>query len=215
LCRTKDWYSYYSYKESSITRLRFASTIIYHIPYIFAILRHNPKRILEVGCGRGITSIFLSHFIHLCIGIDSEPKMIQLAKKQNKKFHGRAYFYLMDGKNTSFKSDTFNIVYSQGLLEHCKDEEMKDFIDEWLRLASTCIISVPSVYYGRKDFGDERLLTIHNYYKILDQYKVACSYYGFLFNEERLSLKNLFQIYKTFNPQKYRSQILMIIKRKK
>jgi len=121
----------------------------------------------------------------------------------------------MDGKHTSFKADTFDIVCSQGLLEHCKDEEMINFIDEWLRIAPTCIISVPSIYYGRNDFGDERLLTAHDYQKILRRYKVTCRYYGFLFNNEKLSMENFFSIYKTFNPMKYHSQIIIIIKRKK
>ena len=140
--------------------------------------------------------------------------MIQLAKKQNNKFHGRSSFRVMDGKNTSFKSDTFDIVCSQGLLEHCKDEEMLNFINEWLRIASTCIISVPSKYYGRTDFGNERLLTLHDYQKILGRYKVACRYYGFLFNNEKLLLNNFFRMYKIFNPLKYHAQIIITIKKK-
>jgi SAM-dependent methyltransferase len=209
----KNWRDYYSETEKSMTSFGFVSSIFYHWIYIFTIIKHRPKRVLEVGCGRGLVTIFLSYFVSFCIGVDSEARMIQLARNQNKKFHGRAHFRTMGGKKTSFINDAFDIVCSQGLLEHYNDNEMVNFIDEWLRLAPICVISVPSTYYGRKDFGDERLLTIFDYLKILRQYRVSCYYYGILFHERRFSLVNLLRIYKVFNPRNYRSQILLIIKR--
>ena len=209
----KNWYSFYSERERSTTTVGFASSIFYHLAYICTILRYRPKRVLEVGCGRGVTSVFLSFFVPLCVGIDLEPDMVTLARRSNKKFHGRAHFYIMNGKKTSFSNNAFEIVCSQGLLEHYDDKEVMDFIEEWLRVAPACVISVPSKEYGRKEFGNERLLTIQDYEKILKRYRVTCFYYGFLPHERSFSARNFLSIYKAFNPRKYRSQIVLTIKR--
>lgn len=168
---------------------------------------------LEVGCGRGITSTFISYFVPLCVGVDSEARMVKLARSINKKFLGRAHFCIVNGKRTSFSNDSFDIVCSQGLLEHYDDAQIVNFIDEWLRLAPLCVVSVPSKEYGRKDFGNERLLTTQDYLKILEGYRVVCSYYGFSVHERVFSLGNLSRILGAFNPWKYRSQILLIVKR--
>ena len=210
----KTWHDYYTKQEPSISLIRFASTIIYHFVYFYAIMKRRPQKILEVGCGRGIASIFLSYFVPSCIGIDVDSEMIEIAKIQKGKFHGKAKFRVMDGNRTSFKNDTFDIVYSQGLLEHYSNEEMKNLLSEWLRLAPTCIISVPSIFYGRKDFGNERLLTAHEYKKILREFGFNASYYGFSFEEKKLSFSNLLDVYKTFFPQNYSCQLLLIIERK-
>jgi len=206
-----EWREFYENKRLT-NALGIASSIMYHSPFIFTILRFRPKKILEVGCGRGIHSIFLSFFTEQSVAIDANEKMINLAKTLNEKFHGRTYFEAMDGRKTNFKNKTFDVVFSQGLLEHFEDEDIRTFVDEWLRISKVCVICVPSAEFGTQEFGNERLMEIKDYARILKNHSIQYYfYYGFKPQERGVSLNNFSQSFKVLNPKKYNSQLLMAI----
>jgi SAM-dependent methyltransferase len=210
---SQHWHEYYDDRRLT-SFFGFVSSILYHSVFLFAILRLRPKRILEVGCGRGIQSIFLSRFIPFSAAVDADKNMIVIAEGLNSKFHGRTNFKVMDGRRIHFLNNSFDVVFSQGLLEHFDDENMVKFVDSWLKLSSVCVISVPSSEYGTQEFGDERLMTIQEYSNILKNYSTRYSYYGFKPSERGMSMNNFLQSFKVFNPKKYRSQILLIVRPK-
>ncbi len=48
---------------------------------------------------------------------------------------------------------------SQGFFEHFQDDEIVALLRQQLRVANHVVFSVPNRAYGRKDRGDERLMT--------------------------------------------------------
>ena len=97
----------------------------------------NSKKILEVGCGQGR---FMSQFPNIT-GLEYSQKFIDIAKKRGVK--GR--IYKGNAFNMPFKPNTFDIVFSTGLIEHYDDKQ--NLVNEHVRVTKSkglCIITVPS-----------------------------------------------------------------------
>jgi len=76
-------------------------------------------RILEVGCGTGQMSIFLSLPNRQVFGVDLCPNSLQLARGF-RDAHGleRVFFYQMNLFCPIFKEGSFDLVYCSGVLHH-------------------------------------------------------------------------------------------------
>lgn len=88
--------------------------------------------ILEVGCGRGSLSSYFADNGHNCSLLDISNKAIEIAKSVFQRNNHPGSFYLGDAENLEFKNDTFNIVFSIGLLEHFTDP--KKTLEEQFRV---------------------------------------------------------------------------------
>lgn len=120
------------------------------------------------------------------LGTDNSPGCVkrfeELAKKQGVLFgdHGM----VGAGTVTKLSTDIFDpqlyekhgqafaggrrpLVYHQGLLEHFPDDKIKELLELQLAHSFAVIFSIPSVFYGRQDFGDERLLTREQWQEML------------------------------------------------
>lgn len=193
----------------------FAASIVYHWPYVWQICL-NAKHIgIEIGCGRGIQSIFLSYFIPYVIGIDNNVKLVKEARKNNSKFRGHAHFLIRDAFELDFPDKTFDVCFSQGFLEHFTNEEICLLVEKQLRIAKVMIASVPSIFYAVKDRGDERLMSIEDWRQILKDCNACMFYYGCKPRElgRAISLKNLFDIPKIIPSASHRAHICMVVKR--
>ncbi len=76
-------------------------------------------RVLEVGCGTGQLSLYLSVAKRSVFGVDLCPNSLQLAR-EFRDTHGldRAFFYQMNLFRPIFKPETFDLVYCSGVLHH-------------------------------------------------------------------------------------------------
>jgi ubiquinone/menaquinone biosynthesis C-methylase UbiE len=83
--------------------------------------------LLEVGCGNGVTAVFLSqkYGCHV-VGIDSSEKMIASAAKQAKaeRLAHKAGFLVADAVNLPFPDSTFNIIICEAAFSIIVDKEM-------------------------------------------------------------------------------------------
>ncbi len=59
----------------------------------------------------------------------------------------------------TFRRDEFEVTFSQRFFEHFSDEDIGKLIREQLTVSPIVIFSVPSKWYGVRDFGNERLMT--------------------------------------------------------
>lgn len=74
--------------------------------------------VLEVGCGRGSLSSYFSDNGHNCSLLDISEKAIEIAKSVFESNNHSGSFYHGDAENLEFKNNTFDVVFSIGLLEH-------------------------------------------------------------------------------------------------
>jgi len=134
------------------------------------------KTILEAGCGSGITSIYLNALGYTVAGIDSDPDMIKLAKFIAKKKKCTVRFQRDNIKTLRHTKDHFDVIFSNGALEHFPDAEIVTIVNRHLLAADYVVISVPSDYFTKKQkiFGDERFLSTKQWQKIFSKTNSVC-----------------------------------------
>jgi 2-polyprenyl-3-methyl-5-hydroxy-6-metoxy-1,4-benzoquinol methylase len=134
------------------------------------------KTILEAGCGSGITSIYLDSLGYKVTGIDSDPDMIKLAKSIAKKKDCAARFQKDDIKTLCHTKDHFDVIFSNGVMEHFPDREIVAIVNRHLLAAGYVVISIPSDYFTKKQriFGNERFLSAERWRKILSKTNSVC-----------------------------------------
>jgi len=115
--------------------------------------------------------LFAMYYVEV---VDNDKQVLERATLLNKTMNGNAKFIYCDafGLSNSFLTGEFDVVFSQGFFEHFNDVQIRQLLDEQLKMAKTVMFSVPSKYYGYLDFGNERLLTVEEWKNILDGYKL-------------------------------------------
>ena len=109
------------------------------------------KRIIELGCGSCIDTNIIAERQNsqIFFATDISKYSIFLAKKINKYFKNSINVLVGDTKGLPFKSESFDIVFSQGLVEHFKNS--KEIIKEQSRILKPngiLIVNVPQKFTG-------------------------------------------------------------------
>lgn len=105
-------------------------------------------RILEVGCGTGIDSLILADKVDsTAFGIDLSLEALRIANRCSDFFNNNLKLINCDGHWMPFRDGAFDLIFSQGVLEHVENET--EFISEQIRVlkdGGTIIINVPQKY---------------------------------------------------------------------
>ena len=139
-------------------------------------LKKDDKKILEIGCAKAKWLIyFAKEFGYKVYGVDYSKEGVEIAKENLTIAAVEGTILCEDIFQTSLKEQSFDIVYSMGLIEHF--EYQAEIIDAHIRLlkkGGTLIITIPnfkdSLYFTlNKILGKEkRLLETHNL-RIMDK----------------------------------------------
>lgn len=81
------------------------------------------KRALEIGCGRGSLSCYFSDAGFDCTLVDLSASVLDVAQGIFEKNDLKAKFIVGDANNLDMPSNSFDVIYSIGLLEHFEDVE--------------------------------------------------------------------------------------------
>lgn len=81
------------------------------------------KSILEVGCGRGATLLEFARRGANVVGLDYSTEALAICEKlkMSNGIAGKAFFVNADASKIPFPSDSFDFVFSVGLIEHFQD----------------------------------------------------------------------------------------------
>jgi len=173
-----DWGDYYKNKDLRLPE--FLSNLNRHAQFIekIASLAEN-KSILEVGIGSGSMSLFFSWMGFHVTGIDNSESIINQAQTLIDKYGNKniVNFIKTDAFNLRFEHCQFDVAFSQGFFEHFNDSEIKTLIEQQLFCSKYVALSIPSLWYPNKDFGDERLMKLESWENILSNYSIIDSFY--------------------------------------
>lgn len=128
--RPESYYNHFSVQPAN--QIQFAFKNHYDL---FKKLIFNKKKgydVLEVGCGRGSLSSFFADSGSNCTLLDISSEVIEIAKKIFKQNNHEADFVVGDVEKMKFKDNSFDIVFSIGLMEHFINIEKS--IEEQLRV---------------------------------------------------------------------------------
>lgn len=179
------WTEFYS---EDITNEQMIKNAEHHRYFIDLICKWANKisegrvaKLIEIGAGTATMSIYLSRKCFDVLGLDVEPLLIAKAIETNKKLCGSAKFVAMDAfeLSTLFREDSFDIAFSQGTMEHFDNDDLKKMIEAQLAVARCVIFSVPSVNWPRKDFGNERRMSLEKWERLLTQFGVKIQHISY------------------------------------
>jgi ubiquinone/menaquinone biosynthesis C-methylase UbiE len=134
--------------------VRFGSTwyfteILYRLPDLRVLVNFNS--ILGVGSGRAFTENLFSKY-KFVIASDKSAKLVHITKKHARNIKA---FMVCDGFKLPFKTQSFECVFSQGLLEHFDLKAAILLLKEMGRVGETVVFSVPLDKYRGQAFGKE------------------------------------------------------------
>lgn len=139
------------------------------------VAKFAPKRgkVLEIGSGTGMMSIYLSKMGFYAIGLDNNSEMVRRAKNLVLEIGGKARFACHDLFNLDLKVvGSYHVVFSQGLLEHFTDTQIRKALEIQFKIAPIVIFSVPLDKFGHQSKGDERLLSDSFWRRMIAKYEL-------------------------------------------
>jgi len=156
--------------------------------YLGQVLARCPRggRSCEAGVGSGYGTIWLSQRGVCAEGIDNAPRLVERARQVNNVLGGRAVFReadlfcLFEDHRKRGAFDRYHVIHHQGVLEHMAAPSIRAALAQQVACAKWVVFSVPSVYYPfPAEFGDERLLRLEDWQRILLPFEdVTLRYYG-------------------------------------
>lgn len=95
----------------------------WHIPAAADFAGARGLRVLEIGCGVGTDGAQFAEAGADYTGVDLTDAAIELARKRFELFGLKGHFEVADAENLDFPNDSFDVVYSHGVLHHTPDIE--------------------------------------------------------------------------------------------
>jgi ubiquinone/menaquinone biosynthesis C-methylase UbiE len=91
------------------------------MPRLMEFDRFRGARLLEVGCGMGTDLLQFARSGARCTGIDLTPRSVEITRHRFKLYGADGNFMISDGEHLPFRSESFDVVYSNGVLHHMPD----------------------------------------------------------------------------------------------
>lgn len=91
------------------------------MPRLMEFERFRGARLLEVGCGMGSDLLQFARGGARCTGVDLTPRSVEITRHRFKLYGAEGDFMISDGEHLPFRSESFDVVYSNGVLHHTPD----------------------------------------------------------------------------------------------
>ena len=88
------------------------------MPRVMAFDQFRGARLLEIGCGMGTDLLQFARGGARCIGIDLTPRSVEITRHRFALYNLNGAFMIADGEHLPFATETFDVVYSNGVLHH-------------------------------------------------------------------------------------------------
>lgn len=93
----------------------------WHIPAAAGFAQSKNLRVLEVGCGLGTDGVQFAKAGADYTGIDLTQAAVELAKRHFESLELSGAFCIADAEGLDFPDNSFDVVYSHGVLHHTPD----------------------------------------------------------------------------------------------
>lgn len=131
------------------------------------------KKVIEMGCGTGLMAGYLQKLGLDVVALDlSKPVLdyaCQIAKQSN--IISPCKYQQGDILNLKYRKSSFDVSYSNGVLEHFSDEEIIRILKQQMNISKYVIFGIPSTYFNmdEKMLGNERGLTLKEWIMLIDK----------------------------------------------
>ncbi|MDO8481299.1 MAG: class I SAM-dependent methyltransferase [Nanoarchaeota archaeon] len=125
------WYSKKEYGTDAYWEEIVRKRYLTYFPYLYTAAefrKHSGKKVLEIGVGVGTDLLQFAKHGAECYGIDLTKAGIKTTKKRFEDAKLKANLQVANAEKLPFKDDTFDVVYSMGVIHHVPD--MKKAVSE-------------------------------------------------------------------------------------
>jgi SAM-dependent methyltransferase len=91
------------------------------MPRVMGFDKFRGARLLEIGCGMGTDLLQFARGGAHCVGVDLTPRSVEITRHRFALYQADGAFLLADGEQLPFASESFDVVYSNGVLHHTPD----------------------------------------------------------------------------------------------
>src|SRR5688572_21009639 len=91
------------------------------MPQLMGFDKFRDARLLEIGCGMGTDLLQFARGGAHCTGIDLTPRSIEITRHRFQLYNADGAFMISDGEHLPFRDESFDVVYSNGVLHHTPD----------------------------------------------------------------------------------------------
>lgn len=91
------------------------------MPRLMEFERFRGARLLEVGCGMGTDLLQFARGGARCVGVDITPRSVEITRHRFRLYGAEGAFMISDGERLPFRGESFDVVYSNGVLHHTPD----------------------------------------------------------------------------------------------
>jgi len=144
---SRDWFDYFKRQGIDNFPLFAYNYYAFRPPTIGRVRKHVPEggSIIEIGCGSGLLAILLSGMGYEVLGIDSDPRVVEMARRNNERLGGRARIEFMNLFEAPQRlGRIFDLAYSEGVIEHFRGEQLEEAVRVHGELARKVLLVVPS-----------------------------------------------------------------------
>ncbi len=126
-----------------------------------------PARILEIGCGLGLSSIYLRECGYEVTAVDKSAEVIKMARISAEMLSSTPLIEQADALDMRNYYNCYDLCFSVGVVEHFERGVTVRLIEEQRKCAQYIIAVVPSKYTSYvADITDERIYTARGLKKI-------------------------------------------------
>lgn len=129
------------------------------------------RKVIETGCGTGLMAGYLQKKGLNVTALDLSQKVLDYAKQiaTDSKVIAPCKYKQGDILNLQYKNNTFDVSYSNGVLEHFSDEEIIETLKQQMNISKYVIFGIPSTYFNmnEKMLGNERGLTLDEWKNLI------------------------------------------------
>ncbi|HEX8142183.1 MAG TPA: methyltransferase domain-containing protein [Pyrinomonadaceae bacterium] len=93
------------------------------MPSMMGFDQFSGARLLEIGCGMGTDLLQFARGGARCTGVDLTPRSVEITRHRFALYGMSGDFMLADGEHLPFADESFDVVYSNGVLHHTPDTE--------------------------------------------------------------------------------------------
>ena len=145
----------------------------YKKKFIQKVLQYSDnKKVIEMGCGTGLMAGYLQKLGLNVTALDLSQTVLDYAKEiaKQSKIICPCKYEQGDILNLKYKNNSFDVSYSNGVLEHFNDEEIIKILKQQMNIAKYVIFGIPSTYFNmnEKMLGNERGLTLNEWKKLIE-----------------------------------------------
>lgn len=93
------------------------------MPQLMGFDQFAGASLLEIGCGMGTDLLQFARGGALCTGVDLTPRSVEITRHRFALYGLPGSFMISDGESLPFKANSFDVVYSNGVLHHTPDTQ--------------------------------------------------------------------------------------------